>query len=207
MRLLGTTLVLVLAAAGCSGSGASYSFVPLDGATGGGGGGDLATTGGPRDLASAPLPDLAQRPPDLAQRPPDLLMTCVPGTYAGPVMATANIANVPTTLTGTVSLTAGAPQNGLLPVTGSMTGSTPQQGGTASATVTGDLDCAGRRLVNGKLTNGKINIPQLGLPLSFTGTLASDYDAGQIAFVNGTLMATGFSLTATGTWSASYTGP
>lgn len=212
MPLLRSASFFMLVVAGCSVSSAPYYNFGSD-AGGGGGGGDA---GHPADLATlfpsdmsikGPV-DLALPMPDLARRPPDLSVVCAAGRYAGPVMANATVLNVPTTLTGTVTLQLGPSQNGVLPIiAGMMSGSTQQQGGTATANVTGELDCNSLTLVNGKLTNGKATIPMLGFSLPFTGTIDGSYDPAQQAFVNGTLTAMGTSFTGNGTWEASYLGP
>lgn len=198
LLVLASACALAVSACGSSGGGIR---VTNDG------GAVFDFAGGSGDMATSPLPDLSTPPPDLSQlvdltTPPDLSQppgNCTAGRYSGAITAVA----VGTPLTGTITFTLGPPQNGVLPVTtGKVTamGQNMGIGLTATADVTGSLDCNGRSF-SGMMVNGVVQ----PINFMFTGTLTADYNGAQRSFTNGMLNIQ--ALMGTGTWSAIFLGP
>jgi hypothetical protein len=215
LGLMGVALVA------CSSGSGGYYPGGGDGSSGDGSvgsdlhaGSDLASSGDgamTSDLASsldlATAPDLSSAvdfavAPDFTTIPDlvtlaDLSPPCVPGHYVGTETATVVISGININVTGPVDLTVGAAQNGVLPVTGRMSG-TGVAGSSAAADVSGAIDCNQLRM-SGQLQNGKAMA--FGLTLNFTGTIAADVRLAPPSLVNGTLTTNG--LVGSGTWSAS----
>lgn len=192
MRFLVAITSLWLVA--CSGGGGTGFHGIFGGGDDGGGsdasgnnGGDGAV--GSKDMAgmNMPVPDL-QVIPDLT-RMPDLSIPCLPGHYVGPVTGKFTVSNFVFNVTGTVDLMLAAPVGSLLQIVNGQLSATGG-GGTFAATLTGDVDCDQRAIVNGQMVNGMGSA--FGVMIPFTGTAGADYTVATHSLDNGTCAANAF---------------
>jgi len=105
---------------------------------------------------------------------------CVPGTYKGAFSGQVNFLPIAfggllgVDITGTISISIEADAKGaLLTAKNGTVEGTDQDGNPVRAQVTGTLDCATKKLQNGKLVNG--TYVRTGTTVSFSGTVTADY--------------------------------
>jgi hypothetical protein len=132
---------------------------------------------------------------------------CVPGTYKGSFSGQVSLipslfgSLLSADITGAITIQMGTNTSGsqLIISNGSVTGK-DQDGNPITAVVTGTLDCATKKLQNGKLTNGKY--VRTSGTVDFTGTVTADYSPNPPSAAGSWKTSGGFLEGGGGSWSA-----
>jgi hypothetical protein len=133
---------------------------------------------------------------------------CVPGTYKGSFSG--QVSFIPSLfgsllsvdITGAITINMGTNTSGnqLVISDGSVTGN-DQDGRPITAVVTGTLDCVTKKLLNGKLTNGKY-VRSSSNTVEFSGTVTADYSPNPPSAAGAWKTSGGFLEGGGGSWSA-----
>jgi hypothetical protein len=133
---------------------------------------------------------------------------CVPGTYKGAFSG--QVSFIPSLfgsllsvdITGAITISMGTNTSGnqLVISDGSVTGK-DQDGRPITAVVTGTLDCVTKKLLNGKLTNGKY-VRSSSNTVEFSGTVTADYSPNPPSAAGAWKTSGGFLEGGGGSWSA-----